>query len=262
MQESTIKRRPYAGVLLCILFTAIFLAVDTALSTLLSPHIYGAQWSVISSVVRLLFGIIVLFVFVRVFKKGSWTNVINLINFRSGLQASSGAITLTLFLFIHLALGVKSYVDTTMFRVVANLLFVQITTGLFEELLFRATLLEGYFTKEERTWKDRLKYALLSFFVFGLVHMYGCNDFGFAIYRFFITGMMGYVYAAIYLHSRNIVVPMLMHFIYDIPANATNFVAEWNQTTVFIIWDNYVYFIAIGAMLILSTIYLIKPQNN
>jgi hypothetical protein len=55
---------------------------------------------------------------------------------------------------------------------------------------------------------------------------------------------------------------MLMHFIYDIPANATNFVAEWNQTTVFIIWDNYVYFIAIGAMLILSTIYLIKPQNN
>ena len=62
MQESTIKRRPYAGVLLCILITAIFLAVDTALSTLLSPHIYGAQWSVISSVVRLLFGIIVLIV--------------------------------------------------------------------------------------------------------------------------------------------------------------------------------------------------------
>ena len=262
MQESAIKRKPYVGVLLCILITAIFLAADTALSALLSPHIYGAQWSIITSAVRLLFGIIVLFAFVGVFKKGSWTNVISFKNFKSGLLASSGILILILFLFIHLVLGVKSFVDTTIFRVVANLLFVQITTGFFEELLFRATLLEGYFTKEERTWKDRLKYALLSFFVFGLVHMYGCNDFGFAIYRFFITGMMGYVYAAIYLHSRNIVVPMLMHFIYDIPANATNFVAEWNQTTVFIIWDNYVYFIAIGAMLILSTIYLIKPQNN
>ena len=54
---------------------------------------------------------------------------------------------------------------------------------------------------------------------------------------------------------------MLMHFVYDVFANATNFVAEWNETKFFIIWDNYIYFIVVGIMIVISFIYLIKGNQ-
>lgn len=251
------KVKQNIGVLFSIFFIAIFLILDN----MLAPHFDGAQWYIVSSIERLLFGIVELFVFIALYKKGNWTNVINLKNYKKGILASSGLLILILFYCIYLLIGAKSFINTTFMIVISCLLFQQITTGFWEEITCRAFLLEGYFAKEERTWKDRLKYALLSFAFFGLVHIIGCDDLAFAIYRFLITGIMGFVYASIYLCSHNILIPMLMHFIYDVFANATIFVAEWNQSTIFTIWDNYVYFIAMGIMLIISTIHLIKSND-
>ncbi len=176
-------------------------------------------------------------------------------------MAGSGLFLICIYYIIYLLVGAKSFVDTSILIVVSCLFFQQITTGFMEELTCRAFLLERYFSKKEPAYKDTLKYALLSGLVFGLAHIIGCNDFSFALYRFFTVGMMGVWYAIIYLYSGNIIIPMLMHFVYDVFANATNFVAEWNETKFFIIWDNYIYFIVVGIMIVISFIYLIKGNQ-
>ena len=49
------------------------------------PFFYGASWYVVSSIQRLLFGMIELCFFVKIFKKEKWTEVIHFKNFKNGL---------------------------------------------------------------------------------------------------------------------------------------------------------------------------------
>ncbi len=244
------------GILFSILFVGVFLVIDA----ILAPYFDGANWYIVSSIERLVFGIVELFIFVRVFKKERWTEVINFKRFKKGLVVGSGLVLIIVFDAIYLLIGAKSFINTTFMIVISCLLFQQITTAFWEELACRAFLLEGYFNKEDRNKKTRLKYAFFSFIFFGFIHVIGCNDLWFALYRFFITGIMGFVYASIYLYSRNILVPMLLHFIYDVFVNARIFVAEWNDSVLFTIWDNYVYFIVMGIMVVVSYVYLIKDE--
>lgn len=244
------------GIIYCFILASIFLIVEG----FIYPYFDGPEWYVVGSLVRFLFGIAELFLFVKVYKKEKWTNVIHFKNVKDGLRAGSGLILLIIFYASHLLIGVKAYTEATFSTVILCLFLAQMETGFWEEMAFRAFLTEGYFTRENRTWKTRLCYAFISFVAFGLAHVIGCDSFSFAVYRFLITGLMGFVYAAIYLHSHNIFVPMLLHFVYDIFANANGFVAEWSDSKLFMIWDNYVYFVVLGVMLIISVIYIIKKD--
>ena len=39
----------------------------------------------------------------------------------------------------------------------------------------------------------------------------------------------GFTYAVIYLNSRNIFIPMLLHFVYDVIAKIMEYAVEWEQ---------------------------------
>ncbi|MCI8410557.1 MAG: CPBP family intramembrane metalloprotease [Lachnospiraceae bacterium] len=126
----------------------------------------------------------------------------------------------------------------------------QITTGFWEELTFRAFLIEGYWKRKNQNWNWRLFYATLSFIIFGMIHAIEYTDnIGDAIDVFISTGVMGFTFAAIYLYSHNILVPMLLHFVYDIFANMQSFIKEWNiDNTLFLIFNNYILIIAFIVM--------------
>lgn len=243
------------GIVLCIIFYICFVVITIAVK----QYLDGADWYLFSSLQRIIFGLVELVVFIKIFHKEKWTDVINFTYFKDGIRAGSGVILYTILLTIVIAIGIGSLIDTTFALLFSCLICQQATTGFWEELTFRAFLLEGYANKDKRNWLCRLAYASISFIIFGLVHAIERDNLGDAIYIFIVTGIFGFVYAAVYLYSHNILVPMLLHFIYDIVANFQQFVDVWNEESqLFNVLNNYVLTAAFILMVIVSLFFVIK----
>lgn len=243
------------GIILCVLFYISFMAV----ARIARPHLDGAGWYFFSSMQRGLFGLAELAVFIKLFHKGKWTNVISFTHFKDGIFAGSGLIVYTVLLAAAIAAGAGAMIDTTFAIVFSCLICQQLTTGFWEELTFRAFLLEGYANKTNRNRWCRLAYAGISFVVFGLIHAVECGSFADAVDKFLTTGAFGFAFAAVYLYSHNILVPMLLHFIYDIPANFQQFVAVWNEEyALFNVLNNYVLPAAFILIPVVSLIFIVK----
>lgn len=247
------------GIILCIVLSIIF----SLIAKMLAPYFDGAQWYIVSSLQRLLFGIIELCIFVKIFKKESWKEVIHFKNFKYGLAASLVMFLVILFdIITYLIIGAKEWINTTASIVVSCLFFQQLTTGFWEELTFRAFVIEGYYKSENRTVKTRLIYAFISFAIFGMLHAIECDSLSMAVYRFITTGIWGFAFAAIYLYSHNILAAMLMHFLTNIFSNATIFISEWNISTAYIVLNDYVYFVLLGVMFFAALFYLRKEPKG
>ena len=242
------------GIAYCIDFTFLFLF----LTIFLQPYFSGTQWCLINSIQRLLLGIFELWIFIKIYSKKKWTNVINLRHFKEGLAAGAGIVLLIVFFIVYFAVGVKAFIRTTFPTVFSDLFLLQITTGFYEELTFRAFPIEGYFFRENKTWITRLAYASFCFVIFGLLHAIECDTLSHAVYRFMITGTLGFAFASVYLHTHSILVPMILHFVYDIFANGINFVAAWNESAFLTVMKNDIFYVLMAITFIIALIYVIR----
>ena len=135
----------------------------------------------------------------------------------------------------------------------AGIVLQQITTGFFEELIYRFLILEGYFYGAE-TARNRRLYAMISSFVFGLAHVAT----GWNATAFFLPGTIGIAFAVIYLKSRNLVVPMHHHKQNKNQANQTPYI-EWNHSPLFLSMNSGIE-IALGMMGIISLVILMQNK--
>lgn len=247
------------GIILCIVFFSIFIVV----SSILKPCYDGAYWYVVSSIQRILFGIIELYIFVKIYKREKWTNVIHFKNFKYGFPASIGMFLYLPFEIItYYIIGAKEWLNTTVPIVLSCLLFQQFATGFWEELTFRGFVCEGYYQRNTPTAKNRFIYAFISLIIFGMIHAIECDTLEIAIYRFITTGIWGFAFASLYLYTHNILVSMCMHFFTDIFLNVPIFVAEWNDSIALTILDNYIQFVFLGIMFIVAVYFLLKEPKN
>lgn len=99
-------------------------------------------------------------------------------------------------------------------------------------------------------------YGFISFFLFGAVHVVG----GWSTYRFLQTGVIGFAFAVMYLKSRNIVLPMVLHFIFDVFANFADYI-EWNNSILFANMNS-IFDIMLTIMFVISFIMLLMKEKS
>lgn len=246
------------GIVLCIIFYSIFIVVTNVSRS----YFDGAYWYIVNSIQRMLFGMIELFVFMKIYKKEKWTDIIHFKNFKYGFSASMGMFLYLPFEIItYYIIGAKEWLNTTFSIVVSCLLFQQFATGFWEELTFRAFVCEGYYQRNTATAKNRLVYAFISFLLFGIIHAIECDTLEIAIYRFISTGVWGFAFASVYLYTHNILVAMFMHFFTDIFLNVPTFIAEWNDSIALTVLDNYIQFVFLGIIFIVAVYFLRKEPK-
>lgn len=233
------------GIYWATLIMALF--AISALWMLERLHNTPVLWFVCSSAQRLVFGIAILFLVSKIHGRTK-KDILSFKNSKMALAGGIGYIVVTVYTMVLLALGAKAITDLTVGLFVSQILMQQITTGFFEELTCRLLLLEGYFYGP-KSLKRKLLYAMLSFVFFGVAHVVT----GWDLMRFLHTGICGFAFGVMYLKSRNIIIPMILHFVYDIFANMLQYIGYINSKPFFILYNlgDAMYIVMFGLSLIM-----------
>jgi membrane protease YdiL (CAAX protease family) len=203
------------GIVLAFIFSGLFIVITIPLRNIITS---STLWRLISSIQRILFGIGELILYIKLFDKGHLRNVINFNNYKKALLAGIPLLLLTLFFTFYIIFGCEGFSKLN-FWFIAFLILQQLATGFWEELTFRGYFMQGIIDK----YGDKLVYRLLTCLIigciFGLLHAVESISWYDALNRFVKTGIMGVSFASIFLYSKNLLIPMILHAIYDIPAN-------------------------------------------
>ena len=256
---SVSSSKKFSGIVICIAFAIMFIVIDL----MISPTADGAFGYLIKSVLRLIFFMVSLFVFMSFYHKEAISDVIHLKDFGKGIFAGIAMFLYIPFVIVtYFVVGAPTWINTTISIIFTYLILEQIAVALWEEIVFRCFVCEGYFLEENKTAGKRIMYALIAGVIFGLVHAATAESISNGLIRFVLTGVFGFGFATIYLYSHNILAAMFMHFITDVVINATNLVKEWTPSNLMTILDQYVYFVVIGIIFIVALVFLIKGEKT
>ena len=214
----------------------------------------GVTWYLISTTLRIIFGAAILLVSIKLYEKKP-SEIICFKNTKKALLAGTGFLLFFLYYVIVVIMGLGKITGLTTGILLSRVLFQQASTGFYEELNFRFLLLEGAkYTKNTIGMKTFL--VLASAVFFGLIH---CVS-GWSTYTFLQTGAIGFAFAVIFVKSGNILIPMILHFLYDVIANMAPYV-EWDHNPVF---DNLssIFDIMLVMMFVVSTVILLIPGKK
>lgn len=215
--------KKYSGILWAVIIAAVFTGIQLWVMSFLS----GTPWYLFSSFSRFVFGFLILFVVLKLYGRTPG-EVLSARGSKAAFIAGSGFLLYFLYYLLTWLFGIESITGLTAGLLFSRIIMQQLATGFYEELNYRVLILEGYFYGAQ-TVKHKMIYAFTSFFLFGAVHVVT----GLNMYRFLQTGTIGFAFAVMYLKSGNVLIPMILHFLYDIFANLTDY-ATWNNSPLFI----------------------------
>ena len=248
--NDTSSDKKYSGIRWAIGVAVVFVVI----SLLALQFISGSAWYVFSSMLRFAFGIFILLVAKNLYDTPV-KDVLRLSGSRKALLAGSGFLLFFLYYIVLWCSGFRAITGLTTGLLLSRVILQQIATGFYEELNYRFLVLKGYFYGRQNG-KSKLLYAFASFLLFGAVHVVD----GWSTYRFLQTGIIGFAFAVMYLKSGNIVVPMILHFVYDVFANLTPFIT-WNGSPVFTRL-NAAFPTALAVMFVISLVTLLLPEHG
>ena len=217
-------------------------------SLLIMKFLSGTSWFIVSSVLRIIFGVAILAVVAKLFEKRP-AEVLSLKNTGKALVAGAGFILLLLYEIVTVATGFGGFTGLTVGLFVTKILLQQLTTGFYEELAYRFLLLEGLKHTKNKV-STKLIYVLISSVLFGVLHCIPTWD----TYTFLRTAAMGIGFAVIFVKSGNIVVPMVLHFLYDVAVKIAVH-TEWNDSDIFTSLSS-VFEIVLVVMVVISLVML------
>ena len=249
MNRALPKKR-FGGIRWAVVLGAAFLI----LSWIVGNFVSGVPWYLLSSMLRVAFGVIILMLGKRLYGKTA-KDILSFHNSRIAILSGLGFLVFLLCYVAAVCVGCRGISGLTAGLFFARILLQQLTTAFYEELNYRFLILDGYFHGSKSVW-SRLSYALISFLVFGVGHVVT----GWSTSAFLLSGAIGFAFAVIYLKSGNIVVPMLLHFVYDIPANMTSYI-EWKDSAS-LASMNSVLAIALVVMFLISLVTLIIDKGT
>ena len=248
--KKLLSNKKYSGFLLAIVITSVFVGI----SLLVMEVLRGTPWFLFSTVLRLIFGIIILLVVGKLYGR-SVKDVLSFRGSKKALIAGTGFFVYFVYYLVVWCSGIQTITGLTTGLLISKVILQQIATGFYEELAYRTLILEGYFYGTQNI-KNKLMYSFISFLLFGAVHVVD----GWSTYRFLQTGVIGFAFAVMYLKSRNIVLPMVLHLIYDVFANLTDYI-EWNNSTLFVNMNS-IFDIMLIIMFVISFIMLLVGTKN
>lgn len=242
--------KKYSGFIWHFIFTLPFVG----LSLLFIEFTSGVTWFLISTALRIVFGLSILFVACKLFelKPGE---ILSFKNGKCALLAGTGFFLFFLYFLVEAVSGFGEITGLTLGIFLTRVFLQQLTTGFYEEINYRFLLLEGL-KHTSNTVGIKLLYVFSSTVLFGLLH---CVT-GWDTYRFLTTAAIGFAFAVIFVKSDNIVLPMILHFVYDLLVHITSFV-QWNHNSFFdgiCAWAEAAY----AVMFIVSLIILIYSPHK
>lgn len=254
--------KKFSGIVICIAFAIMFIVIDLMISPYASTTDEAFGY-IIKSVLRLIFFMVSLFTFMSFYHKEAISDVIHLKGFGKGLLAGIAMFLYIPFIIItYYIVGAPTFKEVTVSIIITYLILEQIAVALWEEIVFRCFVCEGYYLEENKTAGKRIMYALIAGVIFGIAHAATAGSVENAIIRFILTGVWGFAFAAVYLYSHNILAAMFLHFITDVVVNSTNLVKEWAPSNLMTILDQYVYFVVTGIIFIVALVFLIKGEKD
>lgn len=241
--------KKYSGILWAIILASVFVTI----SLLAMEFLRGTAWYVFSSILRFLFGFIILFIVKKLYDRPI-KEILSIKGTKIALVAGSGFLVFFAYYLVVWFSGMKKIAGLTSGLLISRIILQQIATGFYEELNYRLLVLEGYFYGTQNI-KNKLMYGFTSFVLFGALHVVT----GWDTNRFLTTGAIGFAFAVMYLKSRNILIPMILHFVYDIFTNMASYI-KWSDSTLFANMNSMID-VAIIIMFVISFIMLLMKEK-
>lgn len=171
---------------------------------------------IVDSCIRVVFGIIAL-LFMRVIYREQTVKL-----FTAKIPKSTWLYCIPLFLYlatIFLYLPISTNLTTAYLPLFLLSCIQQLATGFWEEAASKGLVMSGMLSKWKNTLKGRIAMVFISGFLFGSLHILNVlfsHDIVSSLWSGLYTSAFGIILAAIYLHSENIMLCMLIHAVWDI----------------------------------------------
>lgn len=255
LHERILFNKKFSGVLWTLIFEALLVSGSLLVIPFSENKPLGLTF-VFLIIYKIGLGIGSLLVIKKVYRR-EVKEVLTLKNSKAASVAGIGFILYFAYWIFVMCLAGQSVHNLDAVTLIFGIVLGAFSTGFCEELIFRVLFLEGYF-HGERSLKRRLIYTFANFLIFGIPHLMNLAE----LRTFLHTGIIGFAFSVIYLKSRNILVPIMLHFFYDVAVNLTMFISSNGLPIVIVGVLKSGLEVMYAVMFVLSFVILLKKENE